>query len=577
MENEERKHKQYINKDLIKKGLIYTGSTVGAFAIGFGGAYAGGALVFREWKNDLPDIVEAKNNMNQSGSETQIAWNDDARFVFPASGTLKVNVHISDEKLTDDVKKALEDSVDEINKVLEMINPKYNLKIDYNPSIFDNLYCFNLYEESLDLVESSKARAIATTQTKTMRKTNNGLGKYVVDVNVDLDWLREKYGTSDEFYLCLRNALTHEIAGHGIAGLSDAYLLDNYPYQTLMDSEYDGGMLFSKSDLMMLFSKYRNDNNYDEWEEQIDAYLANQEWYLKLQEQVGYLKENFYNEYVIKNGLEEYIKPEDIKFENIGKFGDFYLRSSIKYMLPNEEDSSKMQNEMVYYIGKTSDERFAETLAVGSVYDGSFVYISENGGLYNINGVQCTASGEFLVQVGDNTVVMTKLSEDENGNCEFNFSTRDLISESDYNNGIRGIINFNEEEDIDKKAVSSAMFKMLLGFRFSSKNININDITAINGDFEFKDNGTGDTYVLTESGVAKTTMFGDVEDYKIKFIDGKILCSNGMLLVSTSEGIRALDIEFLQGEGYNSSSIDISYETSDGVAIKESQTNSKGN
>lgn len=577
MENEERKHKQYINKELVKKGLIYTGSTVGAFAIGFGGAYAGGALIFREWKNDLPDIVEAKTNMIRSGSETEIAWTDDSRFVFPASGTAKVNVKIPEEKLTDDVKKALEDSVAEINKVLEMINPKYNLEIDYNPSIFDKLYCFNLYEENLALADSQNGRSIASTQTKIQRKTTNGLGKYVVDVCVDLDFLREKYGTSDDFYLCLRNSLTHEIAGHGIAGLSDAYLLDSYPYQTLMDAEFSGGMLFSKSDLMMFFAKYRNDNNYDEWEEQIDTYLASQGWYLKLQEQVGYLKENFYNEYVVKNGLEGYIKPEDIKFENIGQFGDFYLCSSTKYMLPSEEDSSEMQKEMIYYIGKTSDERITETLAFGSVYDGSFAYISEDGGLYNINGVQCTTNGDFLVQVGDSTVVMTRLNEDENGNCEFNFQTKDLISKSDYENGIEHIKTFSEEEDIDKRAVSSAMLKMLLGFRFSSKNVDINDITAINGSFEFTNNEAGETYVLTESGVTKTTDYGYMEKYNIKFIDGKILCSNGMIFVSTNEGVKVLDIDFLQGKGFSSKNIDISYENSDAIVIEESQAKTKGN
>lgn len=426
-----------VKKYKIKRVVKGTSLTIAAAALVFSlGVFGGSTLYYRKLHNDLPKISDAENNLNGSGYSTEISWLDDERFVFPLSGKLKVNVYIPKEKLTEEVKSALEESVEEMNDVLAMIDKDYRLVINYKPKFFDDTYCFDLYDADLTYYSMEKGgRALGNASTISSAKTVNGYGKYRVKVNVDLDYCRENYKSDEDYHNVLISVLCHEILGHGIGSFKDAYKLDDYKYRTIMEGANSREVYFSKSDLMMLFSKYSNNNNYESWESKIEEYYKGKDWYKEIAENVNYVKEHIYDDYVIKNGLEEYIKPEDIVFEDIG---EFYASSSDAYYGVSIDDrKSYIQRNASYNMIKSEDKLstfFCVTLGVDNLYKAEY-----DDYIYNINGVTCTKNGVFA-KINDETIIEANIGEDENGDiCIKYFKTYDSITKEQYENNLKNI------------------------------------------------------------------------------------------------------------------------------------------
>lgn len=425
------------------------------------------SVVRRTFTTDLPRIEDVDNNLDETDSRTEIYSEELVRFVFPRSGKLKVNVKIPQEKLTDRFKNVLEDSIAEINEVLAMIEPSYSLEIEYNPNIFDTMYSFNLMDAQL---EKSETQAIlGSTETKYIGKTISGYGRYIVDVKIDLDYL-DQY-ESEHYYNVVKHVLCHEIAGHGLGDFKDAYLLDDYDYDTIMKSanpRNENDKLFSKSDLMMLFSMYSNNTNYEDWEKKIDNYISTKDWYKSLQVNVEFVKNNFYDAYVVKNGLEQYIKPEDIKYEDLGKF---CIRLQEPFDdLAETEDAAKL---FMYFSRNSGDKLEFNGFLIALQQYGKFYEFESEGIIDNIEGVVCNGNCVY-VKIGDDTMVCVTIENTDGKLAITEMLTYDIISEKEYKNEVSSLKKIAENCPTDDTALdylSNEMLDYLKNNNISFKNI----------------------------------------------------------------------------------------------------------
>lgn len=426
----------------IKKGLAFWGKPICVGLISGGlllGAKFGvvDPIVYRAYKNDLPTFEDANENLDATGYNTDITWYENKRFVFPSSGKVKVNVHIPEEQQTDRFKLALEDSINEINEVLQMINPKYNLEINYDPGLFDKLYCFNLYSCDLSADKTEKSRTVGNATTKYNYDTKNGEGKYVVDVDIDLDYCESSCESDEKYLNFVKYVLCHEIAGHGLASMKDAYDMEYYSYQTIMESANAYGVYFSKSDLMIMFSLYSQNANYSEWEQKIDNYLASKPFYINLESALDYVKENFYNEYVVKNGLQDYISPEDIQYDNIG---DVYIKSISNRVSYLEKGNLYIKD--ITYKGLTSTCKIENLQSIASrenilFYKTNYDFYTHGGGSFEVIYDHFKS---VYVKIGDKTIVEVCLKDYYNGGFIINnFKTYDLISKEEYQKEVTAI------------------------------------------------------------------------------------------------------------------------------------------
>lgn len=481
-----------ILKKEIKRYKIRIASSALLIAV----AIFGGPVLHRSFTNDLPKISDVEDNLNETGYWTDIALSFKSRFVFPASGVVKINVKIPEEKLTDKFKTALEDAVAEMNEVLYMIEPKYSLELNYDPNIFDEMYCVNLKDKQFE-DSSEDDRVVANAQTKDTYFTINGGGKYKVEVNIDLDYFNQIYQDDLVYHSIVKNALCHEILGHAIGSMGDAYLLEDYPYRTMMSySDIDNSL--SKSDLMILFSLYSNNTDYGEWERKIDKFLSSRSWNQDFREFISYVKETFYDSYVVQQGLEEYIKPEDIAYEDIGD--TFYLRNNT-----TKSDYIKRENEEIIEI-----QKFANARTVNSENDKDY--------LYNVDGSICRYpdSSDFnrfmFIKVGEDTMVEVRESYFGYG---INFTTYDVLDKEIYEKETSilkkacdkltknnqktylsdVIIDYLNKNDIDFEKIASVN-NYSTGVMACYKSVDIYEVEMLY--YSFKIDGSSQGYILND-------------------------------------------------------------------------------
>lgn len=532
--------KKFDLRGKIKKGLTFCGPsicagiTISALLLGAKFCVAD-PIVYRAYKNDLPTYEDANKNLDATGYNTDITWCENYRFVFPSSGKVKVNVFIPEDKQTDRFKSALESSINEINNVLSLINPKYSLEVNYDPGLFDNLYCFNLYMEDLSNYPK-KNRIVAYTQTKDTYNTKNGMGKYAVDVTIDLDYCDEICYSDSKYLNYVKNTLCHEIAGHGLASMKDAYELEDYPYQTIMESAKSSGVFFSKSDLMILFSLYSKDTNYDEWKQKIDDYLATNPVYINLQKKIDYVKEHFYDEYVVKNELQNYISPKDIQFENIG---EFYIKSITEKNC--DFITGNFQQKYITYKGLTSASEIEVYNYNLSGFD-NINYTNYSGYFFDVDGVSCssTLGDDVYVKIGENTIVEVGVSYGSNGLYINGYNTYDLISKEAYKRETKIIDetikqickDSNENNHIVKeygtfKNVEAGCANFIKDY-LDKNGYNYKDISSVKNEMHgaiIDDSSNTKTVVINKS------IYIDGEKYYYTISDGFVFCSNGKVLV----------------------------------------------
>lgn len=528
------------NKYTKHKVLGYLGRTVSAGIIAGGlmlssYTFIADPLIYRTYTNDLPSFDEANDNLEATGYNTDINWYQDCRFVFPASGKVKVNVFIPEEKRSDRFIKTLESSIDEINDVLNMINPNYRLEIEYNPSGFDKLYCFNLYESDMSSEETATSRTVGFAQGTQYHYTKNGIGRYAVDVDIDLDYCESICRDDDTFFKYVKYILCHEIAGHGLASMKDAYKLEDYPYQTIMEYANNEGRYFSKSDLMIMFSLYSNNSNYDEWERKINEYLSNQDWYKKLQQQVEFVKDNFYHEYVEKNNLQSYITTSDIKYQDIG---EFYIRSKATLSANSEEDGDYTY-KMIFYDGVKTNEKIETKTFLSEACNDILDYKLDED-FFIIDGVSCTENAVF-VKIGEDSLVKVYCKYDENGNLAVNYCiTSEMISKEAYEKEIEGMEKLTNR--IDRNTSSQAVCADFVR-KYLAKNgyeyQNIENVKEKMFGFKLADN-ENDAIIID-----KENLYIGNNKYYFSIEDGFIFCSNGRILVLLdNNSIIELDIGF---------------------------------
>lgn len=540
----------------IKEGLAFWGKPICVGLISGGlllGAKFGvvDPIVYRAYKNDLPPFEEANDNLDATGYNTDITWYENKRFVFPSSGKVKVNVYIPVEQQTDRFKLALEDSINEINEVLQMINPKYKLEVNYDPGLFDKLYCFNLYSCDLSADRTETSRTVGNAITKYNYDTKNGEGKYVVDVSIDLDHCESSYGNDEKYFNFVKCILCHEIAGHGLASLKDAYDMDYYSYQTIMESANTYGTFFSKSDLMIMFSLYSQDTNYSEWEQKIDNYLASKPFYINLEKSIDYVKENFYNEYVVKNGLQDYISPEDIQYKDIGEVYIKSISNGITYL---EKGNIYFKN--ITYKGLTSTCKIEDLESMATCE--AILFCKTNYDFYNYAGgsfeVVFGYYKNVYVKIGEKTIVEVCLKDSYNdGFIINNFNTYDLISKEEYQKETKAIedvirqINKNTgANDLPNKG-SSLVCDIDVGrVKFVQDYLNENNykyknITGVKNEMHgaIYNSDTGSEVVV----ITDECVYIDNEKLYYSIKDGFIFCSNGKVLALLDNNL-VVELEF---------------------------------
>lgn len=508
------------SKQKFKTMLKVAGISLAGLVLGTGiSTYA-----LRTFKNDLPNMTRVESVLDETNSRTDITKQDKARVVFPRSGVVKVNVLIPDEKLSNDFKEALYDTVWDYNKMLEQVNPKFRMDINYNPTLSDRLfYAFNIYEDDY----TSKNNGMVVGNEKSFNlNTVNGEGKYNVRIGIDLDKIKANC-QPEQCQTMIKNALLHEF-GHGF-GLDDEYTLQNYDYNTIMSSvSMEKNKTISPSDFRILLARYSNDNDFENWNEKYEEFSKNTAWYSEALEDAKFLKNNLTDAIKRSSSLRD-AKESDFNFANI--------------------------NNVCYGVEKT---------IVGQFDDVSMVYDSFNSMLIdgdNVNYVDVYGSlakgyvgrkaNYFASQVDGMTYI--------NGKNTFCAEYKDKIVEfsiSKNNRGERyvsGVFAF-DKQDMDRQEFKVAREKALnFAEKWSTPQCCDNNLVKIAGNYLIQ-NDEKSTNLTNLNGMSfcssggknyhfgeKTVTISDGNEYFYRMLDGVVLTSSHVTLVNTSNGMVALN------------------------------------
>ena len=273
---------------------------------------------FRTYSNDLTPVSQMQENIDKMGLNSVIIDFENgrnARFMFPKNGKISVNVHIPQDEL-DQSKISFVNAIDEINEALTLVNPKFKLVLDFEPKDEGSLYSIDVYNGK------TEGGVLAYWHDNFSLPTVNGIGVYQGKVVVDLSRFGKKGLGSTT---ALKTVLLHEIAGHGILRLGDAYKhLDEFTDQTIMkygstsNSPSISGSVeevekffsslasstFSEYDLKVLMAKYAEGNDYIGWDKNIYCFVNTAKTYEVLRDEVKYIEEN--KDKILKNAVESF-------------------------------------------------------------------------------------------------------------------------------------------------------------------------------------------------------------------------------------------------------------------------------
>ena len=492
---------------------------------------AGGVTVkgLRTFNNDLIKEQVIEQNFDELGAKDEVSgWND--RFVFPEDGVVKVNIRIPKEKITNEVKQGLFDAVFEINSMLSIVNPNYRLELNYEPKALDNLYCFNVYDD-----DYSGSEAAGTAQTKIKLPTINGYGKYSVRIGIDLNKINGFSDKSSDIQTAVKNVALHEIGGNGLGSLNDAYCLEDYNRNTIMEGANASSMKYiTKSDVKSIVAKYVSPDELSGLDEKIDNYIKNTQAYSNLKEKADFVKANFYEQ--IANSSKDLAgsKPEDFQFENIGNF--CYKNYSKETF--GEFDEINYVGESNSYVKRLSEDKAEMFDFNGFAYKG-YNYNSGRFGLMNIDGMTAMDSGSFCVKYKDK-IVLVGVKENELGEKKLVCNgIKQQESPESFDTIKRNVSDFvdksRENKDYYFQVVTNSASEYL-------KNSGVKTL-GLRDEYNLKFSTASSLYSFGENQMVN--IYNDFDrDYKYKIVNGMAVLSSGEIVALTENGVNLLNAKF---------------------------------
>lgn len=419
-------------QSFIKRSLPY----VIGFCISIGALSGASHLAFRTFGNDLPSNKNVERVLNEYGLNSEVAMQKGLdRFVFPRSGVVKVNVKIKD--LDDHTKEVFQESVDDINALLKIINPKYKLELNYNPGLFDNLYAINVKQKSLD------AETLGTCAPGFTMHTVNGSGRYVSNVALDIEKMKADPFNPDAV---LKNTFIHEVAGHGLFALGDAYKIDGFTADTVMQSS---GKVdspgFYPLDIKTAIVKMSKDVDSKKLDDAVKEYYNSTEYYIKKLDEAKYFKENVYN-YAKKSaymGHEEF-DASKMEFSN---FDEVYSRAYYNTYVNALGSVNGSQTEYLYSFNN-GDVKL-DSLDIGGCK--SICKDTYNYGIMDLDGLTYSMSQDSYYLKYDNQIFKARIEEQKDGEKRIEFYTcGKTISKEEYDTRMSNYLRVVNQYDVQK-------------------------------------------------------------------------------------------------------------------------------
>lgn len=538
------------SKENKKKFLNYVRNAVVGLIIGSGlfslGYMAQDQIKYRAIFNDLSTEKQMKKAAEAMKVDKNLAGLNMPRVVFPRNGVLTLNVRIPEFKLTDEVKNLLQKNVDEINRAFDYVNPKYSVKLEYDRNKFKDMYSIDIYESNIP-----NKSTLGQQQYKNYNVTYfAGAAVYNSRVTLDIDKIKKYHPGDKDFSETFSDVFLHEVLGHAICGMADAYNKDEYRFtQTIMDfggSTRLGAVL--PSDMAIMLVKYSKDSDYDSWNEKANQYFNTTEWYMDKLQEARYLKGNAYSALISKYPYTlKDAKENEFQYENLG---DVYYELSGAFLRNVfESDPKTLLNYDYVYSTSPNFKKGERNYGNYYFFDNLITNYNTESANYEIDGVRYVMNeDEYIIKYGDK-VFGVEVDKDEEGKL----SIKDIymynsISKEEFDNGVKSAAFMKNQYEKNVITFTYEMYTKALDKYCEENDITIKDLPEIKGLYM-------ETYSMDKFQFDAENSLLNKEEHSIygneninlkyKILDDKyVLCSNGDVIVNTKYGMRVLNVAF---------------------------------
>ena len=515
----------------------------GLFSLGY---MAQDQIKYRTIFNDLSTEKQMKKAAEAMKIDKNLARLDKPRVVFPRNGVLTLNVRIPESKLTDEVKGLLKKNVDEINRAFGYVNPKYSLKLEYDSNKFKNMY-------SIDICDSNipNKNTLGQQQYKNINVTySNGRAVYNSRVTLDIDKIKNYYKNENDFAETFSDVFLHEVLGHAICGMADAYDKDEYRFtQTIMDfggSTRLGAVL--PSDMAIMLVKYSKDSDYDSWNEKANQYFNTTEWYMDKLQETRYLKGNAYSALISKYPYTlKDAKENEFQYENLGDV--YYELSGALLRNTFESDPKTLLNYDYVYSTSPNFKKGERNYGNYYFFDNLITNYNTESANYEIDGIRYVMNeDEYIIKYGDK-VFGVEVDKDEKGKL----SIKDIymynsISKEEFDNGVKNAAFMKNQYEKNVTTFTYEMYTKTLDKYCTENNFTIKNLPEIKGLYmetysmdKFQFDAENNLLIKEEH----SSYDSENINLKYKILDDKyVLCSNGDVIINTKYGMRVLSVAF---------------------------------
>ena len=477
----------------------------------------------RTFSNDLTPVSEVQNNIKNMGLDSSIIRMPsslNSRFMFPKNGKVNVNIFIPENELKE-LKPAFVNAINEINDALALVNPKFKLVLDFEPKKNGGFYSIDVTNG--DLTKSSDD-VLAFWHDSDMWPTINGVGVYRGRVVVDLKRFTEEgpYSTN-----ALKTVLLHEIAGHGILRLGDAYKhLDDFKKPTIMkfgkindfpalDYFTLASSTFSKYDLQVLMARYAKGSDYIGWDKTIDTFLVAKKAYETVATEVEYINEN--KEVILKNALEKFPELKGYKASEITESG------SLHYSVTKDKEYS------VYSFSSDGGEFYVRDI------DPNYHVATAKGSADTtmVEGVLVGLDGKYLYKCRDKVLEMECKTQENGEKTAVITGVYNSLSKEEY---LKEKERLNSHTDFNlSERIGDSTQKYLTEKGFVVIPVSEHDVIV---------DSEKDEVIAIYNGFIGVEKEGTSKTYDNKISNGIVITKRCDVIANTSNGYKILDIEF---------------------------------
>ncbi len=510
------------------------------------GFMTGQQMARQTYINSVTSLKDREKAVNAMHLDERVAGLDDPITVFPRSGKLTINVRLSEDKQTPEIKWLLRKNVEEINRVFSYVNPKYSVKLEYNPKEFKKMY-------SIDLLDSDIAQSNVLGMQidgDCYKIACKGVGMYNSGVVLDIDKIKSLSKNDVEFKNQFSYSFLHEVLGHSIGGMKDAYEIKNFPTQTLMDGvgNYDGPNV-QPDDIKVLIAKFGKGSNYDQWVESANEYFNTTDWYISKLKETRFLKENVLNaikkeySYLSMDFSEENLQTTDL--------GEIYYGFNGQMMYPiAKTDEEQVDVYGCVYNSKDGFEKGWATSYDYYPFTNKIDYSEWSRRNYTIDGVRYIPSvDEYIVKLGDKYFGVD-VEINTKGDYVFDKVYKyDEIAKEDVDTYLNIAKELNENAKYTPDLFTNKTMAVTEQF-CKNTGITKTSLPELKGKTFTTD--SEDTYIFDE---AKNTIkfdgrlagrsWAEKSNLQYKIVNDCVLCSNGDVIVNDAKnGLSALKIKF---------------------------------